>query len=734
MANRQLFDEVYPASESESDSESDSASSDDEAKAEHSHLTSAREMLHHARDKLAIARDSAGNAQRRLQLLEDLGKLSDRKNNDFITVTLDQYKEERIKAFDDLTESNKLQRKLVEEVEKAEKKLNKLQRQEDRKNAKEDKAKARARKEKEKKKALRERLKGEARREKERLRDEQRAFWPLDVYSVRITLEVAAFTPMTSRRGSTTSVDVDVDMGKISTAEADQGNEEEDAAAAPVECDLTFSYVTAAAYWSPSYDLQLSTTKASASLYFDAMLTNQTSETWRNCKVTLSTSQATFSGLDDKIPELAPWRIKLGAWYGGFRDNNDAITRSNEEIAAANANLFDFQNFANVPQKKKKRAEKAVSRRAVEESDEDMGFGLFDSAPPPPRPMAPPAPVPAPAGGLFGSAAAAGPPRGGSMFQHEALRAGAPPPPPPPPAPQSFGHSLFGASAAAPAAVAAAAYRSADPMVDRSAIPSSQTQLLSDFDYDAFNPNDSHEASLMEETGLTTTYDLPGRKTLAPKYNGSKQRVARIAFANVVFSHTVVAKYKPVAYLQAKLKNGSKLALLRGTASLTLDGSFMGKTTLPRCSAGEAFTLGLGVDPAIRVTYAKPEVRRATSGLFSKEDSAVYLRTVTLHNTRAVGGRAVTLAVLDQVPVSEDERLRVEVLHPRGLAVDGNGVVTGVSGKEEERGGDDWGRASAKLKKEGKVTWDVSLNAGKAVKLALEYGVSMPSGENAHQV
>ncbi|KAL7944287.1 hypothetical protein V8C42DRAFT_85420 [Trichoderma barbatum] len=685
VANRQLFHEVYPESDSESESESEEEEDFGEVKPEFSQLTAARVSLYELRDQLAAARDSAGNAQRRLDLLEGLGGLSDRKNSDFIKTTLEEYKEERTRAFQDLTDSNNRQKQLDKDIEKVEKKFNKLQREEDKKNAKVIKARAQAKKEREKKQALKDRLKGEAKRERQRLRDEQHQFWPIEVYSVRITLEVADFTPMTSRRGSTSS---DAELAKISVAEA-----QDDEDTGPVECDLSFSYVTSSAFWTPNYDLQLSTTNASATLYFDAMLTNQTSESWKNCKITLSTSQATFSGLYDTIPKLLPWRIKLSKLYGGHTD----ITRSIEE-------LTHETNRVQVPlllqQQNTKR--KLMMKRSTVQDVFRNGEALSD----------------VPRGGLFGGAPGAFPP---------------PPPPAAPMAAASFGRGAYGA--APTAAPQFQAQQLADPLQSQN--------VLNDFDFDSFlndkpggdnqGGHNSYDDSLVEETGLTTTYDLPGLKTLVPKHNGSKQRVARIPFSNVIFSHTVVAKYKPVAYLKAKLKNNSKMALLKGSASLTLDGTFMGKTSLPRCSSGESFSLSLGVDPAIKVTYPKPEVRRTSSGLFTKEDSSVYVRTITINNTRAVGGRAVNLLVLDQVPVSEDERLRVELSYPRGLAVNSEtGVAVGTPGKENKDDG--WGKASAKLKKEGQVSWDVSLNAGKTVKLSLEYVVSLPSGEFASQV
>ena len=275
--------------------------------------------------------------------------------------------------------------------------------------------------------------------------------------------------------------------------------------------------------------------------------------------------------------------------------------------------------------------------------------------------------------------------------------------------------------------------------------PVATKDVLADFDFESFL---DFQESAVEETGMTTTYDLPGTKTLAPSSNASKQRVARIAFTNVAFSHTVVAKYRPAAFLKARLRNASKLSLLRGPVGLTLDGTFMGRSTLPRCSSGDSFTMSLGVDPTIRVIYPKPDVKRSSSGVFSKENSTGYRRSVTITNTRGASSsssktgegattRPVRLIVLDQVPVSEDDKLRVDIAYPRGLSEGGSGVSTGAQQAAPKDGGSsggkDWGKAVAALKKSGEVSWDVELHAGKSVKFDLEYEVALPAGDVAVQ-
>ena len=184
-------------------------------------------------------------------------------------------------------------------------------------------------------------------------------------------------------------------------------------------------------------------------------------------------------------------------------------------------------------------------------------------------------------------------------------------------------------------------------------------------------------------------------------------------------SYVVVPKVRAAAFLKARLRNASSVALLKGPASLTLDGSFLGNTNLPRCSAGEHFHLSLGVDPSVNVTYSAPAVKRSPTGVFTEEGSGVYTRTCTISNTKP--NRAIEGTVLDQIPVSEDERLRVEILQPVGLRAEGDAVKTGTGVATAGNGTEEWGRATAVLKKGGEVAWEVRIEPGRGAELVLEY-------------
>ena len=677
----------------------------------------------------------------RLKLLDSYSNTLDRKRGVVIEQSIETYKQERSKVHEDYMAGLRRQRELSETIDDAVDEVNRLTLMDTRERRKAAKEKANARKAKDKDKFRRTRRREERTKERQRIRKERERFWPKYCYSVRITLETDAPTPLSSRRTSVSSEKGDV----IRFAGSEEGNGE----AAATVCDLSLSYVTTSAYWAPSYDLQLSTTSASGALSFDAELHNSTSETWTNCKVILSTSQATFSGLDDAIPTLTPWYLSLqhGDPAFGHQQTHEHILRSAEEAFQSNVvssknvsssaksrtDMFGLSNdvqgiSAFLAKEKSAREQKKKMAKSYDASSASMNVSkpfrssLARSGGQSQQQSS--------AGG-FGQAASSSGSFVGGLFG----RSQAAPPPPPAPTTAPMTSSLFGSAAPSGAAPrSAGVYMSADAR-RRAPEPSREEEVYSDAEDEAsedgavdaaYDPD--YADSTMEQTGLTTTHELPGVKTLVPKTTATKQRVARVRFTNIEYSHTVVAKLRPVAYLKAKMTNASKMTLFKGRAGLTLDGSFLGRMDFPRCSAGESVTLSLGVDPAIKVKYPKPTVQRASTGLFRQDNTAVFTRSVTLHNTRATGtSKATTLVVLDQVPVSQDDKLRIEILTPDGLTVGRGNIRAGKPGLEAKNNAN-WGSARASLKENGEVTWDVTLNAGKAVCLNLEYGLAFPSG------
>ncbi|KAH6713997.1 hypothetical protein BKA61DRAFT_575977 [Leptodontidium sp. MPI-SDFR-AT-0119] len=63
------------------------------------------------------------------------------------------------------------------------------------------------------------------------------------------------------------------------------------------------------------------------------------------------------------------------------------------------------------------------------------------------------------------------------------------------------------------------------------------------------------EEGAWEETGMTTTYDVPSTKTLSPNNSTIKHKIAKIDFKNVIFSHIVVVPVSEDERLKIEISN-----------------------------------------------------------------------------------------------------------------------------------------------------------------------------------
>ena len=156
-------------------------------------------------------------------------------------------------------------------------------------------------------------------------------------------------------------------------------------------------------------------------------------------------------------------------------------------------------------------------------------------------------------------------------------------------------------------------------------------------------------------------FSIPGR-TSVPDTGEPKSVLLQEDDIEPVLTVRTVPKSDEKAYLYAKVVVPQGSPLLPGTASLFRDGTYIGTGNLPVLSPGEDYELGFGADDQVRVRHAVLNDKRGETGLISssKTDSRKFRITVkNLHE------RSVALVVLDQVPVSKDQDIKVDIQGPR---------------------------------------------------------------------
>jgi uncharacterized protein (TIGR02231 family) len=120
-----------------------------------------------------------------------------------------------------------------------------------------------------------------------------------------------------------------------------------------------------------------------------------------------------------------------------------------------------------------------------------------------------------------------------------------------------------------------------------------------------------------------------------------------------------VPKREQKAYLYAKVAMARGTPILPGQVSLFRDATFVGSGRLPQLVPGEEHELGFGTDDNVRVRHTVVEEKRAETGLISASKTDTRNYKITVKNQHE---RAIAVTVLDQIPVSQNADIKVELL------------------------------------------------------------------------
>jgi uncharacterized protein (TIGR02231 family) len=127
----------------------------------------------------------------------------------------------------------------------------------------------------------------------------------------------------------------------------------------------------------------------------------------------------------------------------------------------------------------------------------------------------------------------------------------------------------------------------------------------------------------------------------------------------VSMEYLAVPKLSPALFLKSEIVNRASYPLLPGKVNTFIGTRFTGSSQLKKVASGEKFELYFGTDD--QVTVKREEVKQQKeAGLFGK-NRATYRYRVELGNFRK---EALTLTLLDQLPVAANEEIKVSLEDP----------------------------------------------------------------------
>jgi uncharacterized protein (TIGR02231 family) len=164
--------------------------------------------------------------------------------------------------------------------------------------------------------------------------------------------------------------------------------------------------------------------------------------------------------------------------------------------------------------------------------------------------------------------------------------------------------------------------------------------------------------SLVETQAFQAVYGIPGRVTV-PSTGEPKRVGIDTAELDPALLVRTVPKRDQKAYLYAKVTIARGSPILPGQVALFRDGTFVGNGRLPQLSPGEEHELGFGADDHVRVRHAVAEEKRSETGIISTSKTDVRNFRITLKNLHE---RAIAVAVIDQIPVSQNADIKIELI------------------------------------------------------------------------
>jgi uncharacterized protein (TIGR02231 family) len=115
---------------------------------------------------------------------------------------------------------------------------------------------------------------------------------------------------------------------------------------------------------------------------------------------------------------------------------------------------------------------------------------------------------------------------------------------------------------------------------------------------------------------------------------------------------------EPAAFLTSVVHAPAQYPLLSGAMRLLAGGAYLGVYMLPETGPGAELTLPFGRDNRVKIDRVRQPQDRSLEGVTGKTRQIAYEFKTKIENLR---DREVTLTLEDRVPVSEDERIVVEV-------------------------------------------------------------------------
>jgi uncharacterized protein (TIGR02231 family) len=190
----------------------------------------------------------------------------------------------------------------------------------------------------------------------------------------------------------------------------------------------------------------------------------------------------------------------------------------------------------------------------------------------------------------------------------------------------------------------------------RSASPAPMAKAADAFD---LAERADEQQAVAEVGGFQVMFKIPGRVSVGASEGAKSLRVSTATIAPDLAVRSAPVR-DPTAFLEASFKQSEDAPLLPGRIAIYRDGVFVGRGQMAAAGKDETVRLGFGADDKVKIERTVVKRNEGSAGLIvttSKTDERSF--KTTLRNGHDF---PIKIAIEDQLPVSENEDIVVEML------------------------------------------------------------------------
>ena len=208
-------------------------------------------------------------------------------------------------------------------------------------------------------------------------------------------------------------------------------------------------------------------------------------------------------------------------------------------------------------------------------------------------------------------------------------------------------------------------------------------------------------ASGDEAMEVAAVFDVALSQTIP---SDNEEHIVRVQESDMkaVYEYHAVPKLEQAAFLLAKVTDYGQYHLLPGKASIFYQDTYVGQSMIDPRTVGDTLLLSLGRDEAITIKRTKPVDVKSEKKIIGDTKKEVIEYEITIKNNKRA---PITIEILDQVPISRQKDITVEIDEKRLSGAEYNATY-------------------------GKLLWKVSIEGNSNKKLHFGYTLKYPKNQN----